>query len=69
MKTVIIDKAGTEHELEAVILGIVTDLHKLNQRLIFVESQLGISYEQPVEEVSVEEAPVEETPAEEPVTE
>jgi hypothetical protein len=69
MKTVIIDKAGIEHELEAVILGIVTDLHKLNQRLIFVEKQLGISYEQPVEEAAAEEAPAEETPGEEPVTE
>jgi hypothetical protein len=45
MKIVITDASGNEHDVEAVILGIAGDIHRLNQRLIRVEEELGISYQ------------------------
>jgi len=45
MKLVIIDNSGAEHDLDTVILGIAGDIHRLNQRLIRVETELGISYQ------------------------
>jgi hypothetical protein len=50
MKLTIVDANGGEHDLDSVILGIAADIHRLNQRLIFVEKELGISYEEKTEE-------------------
>jgi hypothetical protein len=46
MKLVLTDASGGEHDLDAVILGIAADIHRLNQRLINVEAELGITYQQ-----------------------
>lgn len=46
MKLVLSDATGGEHDLDAVILGIASDIHRLNQRLIRVEEELGITHEQ-----------------------
>ena len=46
MKLVLIDAAGGEHDLDSVILGIAGDIHRLNQRLINVEQELGIIYQE-----------------------
>ena len=46
MKLIITDASGGEHDLDAVILGIAADIHRLNQRLINVEAELGITYQQ-----------------------
>lgn len=54
MKTVIVDANGGEHELEAVVLGIAADIHRLNQRLIRIEKELNISYEAVTEEPILE---------------
>lgn len=43
MKLVLTDATGGEHDLDAVILGIAGDIHRLNQRLIRVEDELGIN--------------------------
>ena len=45
MKLVITDTAGAEHDLDSVVLGIAGDIHRLNQRLMRVEAELGISYQ------------------------
>jgi len=45
MKLVLTDASGGEHDLDTVILGIAGDIHRLNQRLIRVEEELGISYQ------------------------
>ena len=45
MKLVLTDATGNEHDLDAVILGIAGDIHRLNQRLIRVEEELGITYQ------------------------
>ena len=45
MKLVLTDSAGNDHDVENVILGIAADIHRLNQRLIRIESELNISYE------------------------
>ena len=46
MKLVLTDASGGEHDLDSVILGIAADIHRLNQRLINVEAELGITYQQ-----------------------
>jgi hypothetical protein len=46
MKLLLTDAAGGEHDLDNVILGIAADIHRLNQRLINVEAELGITYQQ-----------------------
>ena len=46
MKLVLTDTSGGEHDLDSVILGIAGDIHRLNQRLINVEQELGITYQQ-----------------------
>jgi len=46
MKLVLTDASGGEHDLDVVILGIAGDIHRLNQRLINVEAELGITYQQ-----------------------
>lgn len=46
MKLVLTDATGNEHDLDAVILGIAGDIHRLNQRLIRVEEELGITYQE-----------------------
>lgn len=45
MKLVLTDATGGEHDLDNVILGIAGDIHRLNQRLMRVEAELGISYQ------------------------
>jgi hypothetical protein len=45
MKLVLTDASGGEHDLDVVILGIAADIHRLNQRLIRVEEELGITYQ------------------------
>lgn len=45
MKLVLTDATGGEHDLDAVILGIAGDIHRLNQRLMRVEEELGITYQ------------------------
>lgn len=45
MKLVLTDATGGEHDLDSVILGIAGDIHRLNQRLIRVEEELGITYQ------------------------
>lgn len=45
MKLVLTDAMGGEHDLDSVILGIAGDIHRLNQRLIRVEEELGITYQ------------------------
>lgn len=45
MKLVLIDATGNEHDLDTVILGIAGDIHRLNQRLMRVEEELGITYQ------------------------
>ena len=45
MKLTITDLSGAEHDLDAVVLGIAGDIHRLNQRLIRAEAELGISYQ------------------------
>ena len=45
MKLVLTDATGGEHDLDTVILGIASDIHRLNQRLMRVEAELGISYQ------------------------
>ena len=45
MKLVLTDATGGEHDLDTVILGIAGDIHRLNQRLMRVEAELGISYQ------------------------
>lgn len=45
MKLVLTDASGGEHDLDSVILGIAGDIHRLNQRLLRVEAELGISYQ------------------------
>ena len=45
MKLVLIDATGNEHDLDTVILGIAGDIHRLNQRLIRAEEELGITYQ------------------------
>ena len=45
MKLLIIDANGNEHDLDTVILGIAGDIHRLDQRLMRVEAELGISYQ------------------------
>lgn len=45
MKLVLTDASGGEHDLDSVILGIAGDIHRLNQRLIRVEEELGITYQ------------------------
>ena len=46
MKLVLTDATGGEHDLDTVILGIAGDIHRLNKRLLNVEQELGITYEQ-----------------------
>lgn len=46
MKLILTDAMGGEHDLDSVILGIAADIHRLNQRLINVEKELGITYQQ-----------------------
>ena len=46
MKLVLTDATGGEHDLDSVILGIAGDIHRLNQRLINVEQELGIIYQE-----------------------
>jgi hypothetical protein len=46
MKLVLTDASGGEHDLDTVILGIAGDIHRLNQRLINVEQELGITYQE-----------------------
>ena len=46
MKLVLTDASGGEHDLDSVILGIAGDIHRLNQRLINVEQELGITYQE-----------------------
>ena len=46
MKLVLTDASSGEHDLDNVILGIAADIHRLNQRLINVEAELGITYQQ-----------------------
>ena len=45
MKLVLTDATGGEHDLDTVILGIAGDIHRLNKRLMRVEAELGISYQ------------------------
>lgn len=45
MKLILTDATGGEHDLDAVILGIAKDIYRLNQRLIRVEEELGITYQ------------------------
>lgn len=45
MKLTLTDVSGNEHDLDSVVLGIAGDIHRLNQRLIRVEAELGISYQ------------------------
>ena len=45
MKLTLTDLTGNEHDLDSVVLGIAGDIHRLNQRLIRVEAELGISYQ------------------------
>ena len=45
MKLTITDLSGAEHDLDSVVLGIAGDIHRLNQRLMRVEAELGISYQ------------------------
>ena len=45
MKLTITDISGGEHDLDTVVLGIAGDIHRLNQRLMRVETELGISYQ------------------------
>ena len=58
MKLVLTDATGGEHDLDAVILGIAGDIHRLNQRLIRVEEELGITHEQAEAVADSEEANV-----------
>ena len=46
MKLVLTDATGGAHDLDSVILGIAGDIHRLNQRLLNVEAELGITYQQ-----------------------
>ena len=45
MKLTITDLGGADHDLDSVVLGIAGDIHRLNQRLMRVEAELGISYQ------------------------
>ena len=45
MRLTITDLSGTDHDLDSVVLGIAGDIHRLNQRLMRVEAELGISYQ------------------------
>ena len=45
MKLVLTDIGGVEHDLDAVVLGLAADVYRLNQRLMRVEAELGISYQ------------------------
>ena len=45
MKLVLTDIGGAEHDLDAVVLGLAADVYRLNQRLMRVEAELGISYQ------------------------
>ena len=52
MKLTLTDSNGAEHDLEAVIMGIVTDIHNLNKRLIALEPQPEEAHEEaPSEEI------------------
>ena len=55
MKLILTDSANNEHDVEDVILGIASDIHRLNQRLIRIEKELNISYEAVTEEPILEE--------------
>ena len=55
MKLILTDSAGNDHDVESVILGIASDIHRLNQRLIRIEKELNISYEAVTEEPILEE--------------
>ena len=55
MKLTITDNAGAEHELNGVILGMAGDIHRINLRLIRVEEELGITY-QDAEQEAIEDA-------------
>lgn len=55
MKLTITDVAGAEHELNEVILGMASDIHRINLRLIRVEEELGITY-QDAEQEAIEDA-------------
>jgi len=46
MKLVLTDVSGNEHDLDSVVLGIAGDIHRLNQRLMRVEAELGITYQE-----------------------
>ena len=45
MKLVLTDIGGAEHDLDAVVLGLAADVYRLNQRLMRVEAELDISYQ------------------------
>jgi hypothetical protein len=45
MKLIISDLTGAEHDLDSVVLGIAGDIHRLNQRLMRVEAEAGIVYQ------------------------
>ena len=45
MKLTLTDLTGNEHDLDSVVLGIAGDIHRLNQRLMRVEAELCISYQ------------------------
>ena len=45
MRLTITDLSGADHDLDSVVLGIASDIHRLNQRLMRVEAELGISYQ------------------------
>lgn len=42
MKLTMLDPTGEERDIEALMMGIVVDLHRINQRLINVETMLGL---------------------------
>ena len=43
MKIIITDIAGADHNLKDVILGLASDLHIINSRLMMVEKELGLN--------------------------
>ena len=45
MKLILSDATGNEHDLDTVIFGIAGDIHRLNQRLMRVEQEIGIVYD------------------------
>jgi len=55
MKILLTDSANNDHDLETVILGIASDIHRLNQRLIRIEKELNISYEAVTEDPILED--------------